>query len=85
MVDNLARKNEAGSTLPPFIRHKMEANGWSPTLRELARRLNREPSGVGRNLSGRNEMSLAHANQLAVLLGVTLDELVHNCSELIRG
>lgn len=85
MVDNLARKNEAGSSLPPFIRAKMESHGWRPTLRELARRLERESSPLGKNLTGQSCMSLVHAKQLADLLDVTLDELVHNCSDLIRS
>lgn len=85
VLDNLARKNEAGATLPTFIRAKMEAKGWSPTVRELGRRLNRSGTALSRNFAGQNEMSLTHAKQLADLLDITLDELVHNCSGLVHG
>lgn len=85
MVDNLARKHEAGSSLPPFIRAKMEALGFSPTLRELARRLNRDSGPLYRNLTGQSEMTLGNAKRMAEVLDVTVDELIHNCSELIRS
>lgn len=82
MLDNLARKNEAGATLPPFIRVKLESLGYRPTLGELARLLKRDKSTLGRHMSGKSEMGLATAVALAELLDVTLDELVHNVGVL---
>lgn len=81
MVSEL-RKNEAGIGLPPYIKSRMEYLGYSPTLRELARRLNCETSTLRRNLSGQSEMGLPLAKKLTDLLDVSLDDLVENCSTL---
>lgn len=79
MVDNLARKHEAGVSLPPFVRKKLELMGIKPTLRELARQLNRPSGPLHKNFTKQTEMSLGNAKQLADFLGVTVDELIINC------